>query len=50
MVAWGRRGLGLPAKDKNKQKDTVREIFFGFGVLVIAVTVVFCSFLYNEVL
>ena len=48
MVAWGRRGLGLPAKDKNKQKDTVREIFFGFGVLVIAVTVVFYTLKFYE--
>ena len=47
VVAWGRRGLGLPVKDKNKQ-DTVREIHFGFGVLVIAVTVLFFSLLYEK--
>ena len=43
VVAWGRRGLGLPSKEKNKQKDTVRKSYFGFGVLVIAVTVLFFS-------
>lgn len=43
VVAWGRRGLGLPSKENNKQKDTVRKSYFGFGVLVIAVTVLFFS-------